>query len=163
LEEEMVKEGHDMKEKNVGTEKWNFYEMAEAVGDTVGDVLQSLLVFSALGVDIFITDFTGTVLSEEDLEKGSLPNLDKEAFIIPTGPRFLVPQPVDKEGKKFSFKGVYIPSLVVVPKFNCGPIVDHPMLDSPYYIWTEVPDWMVKEVARPMVAEVRAAEADLKA
>jgi hypothetical protein len=162
LEEEKIKEGQDMKEK-MSTEKWNFYEMAEAVGETVGDVLQSLLVFSALGVDVFITDFTGTILSEEDLETGNLPNLDKEAFIIPTGPRFLVPQPVSKEGQKISFRGVYIPSLVVVPKYGCGPIQGYPMLESPYYVWTEVPDWMVKGVARPMIAEVEVAEGDLKA
>jgi hypothetical protein len=152
-----------MKEKNMGTERWNFYDMAEAVGDTVGDVLQSLLVISVLGVDIFVTDFTGTILSEEDLGAGNLPNLDKEAFIIPTGPRFLVPQPVSKEGQKFSPKGIYIPSLVVVPKCECGPIEGYPMLDSPYYVWTEVPDWMMGEVARPMIAEVEVAEGDLKA
>jgi hypothetical protein len=142
----------------------NMAEMAEVGGDTIRDVLRSLLVFSSLGVNVIVTDFTGTILLEEDLEKGDLPHLDTEAFIIPTGPRFLVPQPVDKEGRRLFFKGTYIPSLLVVPICRTGPLVD-PLLDHPYYVWTEVPDWMLERmgVASPMVAEVEKLGEDVKA
>jgi hypothetical protein len=147
-------------------ERWEFYEnMAEVERNTIRDVLQSLLVFSSLGVSVIVTDFTGTILLEEDLEKGDLPHLDEEAFVIPTGPRFLVPQPVDKEGRRIFFKGTYIPSLVVVPKCKTGLLMEYPILDHPYYIWTEVPDWLLERmgVASPMIAEVERPGRDMKA
>ncbi len=149
-------------------ERWEFYdnleEIAEFEGDTVRDILRTMLVFSTLGVNIAVTDFTGTILLEEDLEKGDLPHLDMEAFIISTGPRFLVPQPVDKEGRRLFFKGTYIPSFLVVPKCKSGLFAGYPILDHPYYVWTEVPDWVLERmgVASPMIAEVEKSE-DLKA
>jgi len=157
--------GKENREKD--TERWEFYENMKDVGEneTIRDILQSMLVFSSLGVNVVITDFTGTILLEDDLEKGDLPHLDKEAFIIPTGPRFLVPQPVDKEGRRLFFKGTYIPSLLVVPKCRTGFFKDYPLLDHPYYVWTEVPDWMLEKmgVASPMVAEVEKLDGDVKA
>jgi hypothetical protein len=143
------------------TERWEFYDNVEDVvedvgGDTIREILRTLLVFSSLGVNVVVTDFTGTILLEDDLEEGNLLHLDEEPFIIPTGPRFLVPHPLDKEGRKLFFKGVYIPSFLVVPKCKKGPLMDSPILDHPYYVWTEVPDWLLERmgVASPMTAEV---------
>jgi len=147
-------------------ESWKFHEnIVEVEGDTVRDVLQSLIVFSELGVNVIVTDFLGTILLEEDLEKGKLPHLDMEAFVIPAGPRFLVPRPVDKEGRKLFFKGTYIPSLVIVPRCKAGLLKDYPLLDHPYYVWTEVPDWMLERmgVASPITAEVEKGDGDVKA
>jgi hypothetical protein len=125
-------------------ERWGFYENPEVEGETIRDVLQSLLVLSSPGTAV-VTDFTGTILLKEDLEKGNLPHLDEEAFIFPIGLRFLVPQPVDKEGKRLFFnKATYIPSLIVVPKCKSGFFKDYPILDHPYYIWTDVPDWLLE-------------------
>jgi hypothetical protein len=146
-------------------ERWEFYDnIVEVEGDTVRDLLRTLLVFSEMGVGVVVTDFLGTMLLEEDLERGDLPHLDEEGFIVPTGPRFLVPQPVDKEGKKISFEGTYIPSFLVVPKCKTGILADSLILDQPYYVWTEVPDWVLGKVAvaSPMVAEVEKLK-DLKA
>ncbi len=151
--------------KGKEAERWEFYNNPnEAGGDTVRDILRSLLVFSTLGVNVVVTDFTGTLVLEEDLEREDLPHLDMEAFIIPTGPRFLVPQPVDKEGRRLFFKGTYIPSFLVVPKCKTGILMDEPILDHPHYVWTEVPDWVLERmgVASPMIAEVEKSE-DLKA
>lgn len=156
-----------MKRKERMEEKWGFYDstVEEVEGDTIRDLLRSLLVFSSLGVNVVVTDFLGTILLEEDLEKRNLPHLDKEPFVIPTGPRFLVPQPVDKEGRRLFFKGTYIPSLLIVPKCKSGPFMDYPLLDHPYYVWTEVPDWLLERmgVASPMIAEVEKLEGDMKA
>jgi len=145
---------------------WGFHEKVVKVeGDTIRDVLQSILVFSELGVKVVITDFLGILLLEEDLEKGDLPHFDKEAFVLPTGPRLLVPQPLDKEGKRLLFKGTYIPSLLIVPKCKTGLLMEYPLLDHPYYVWTEVPDWILErmEVASPMTAEVHKADGEVKA
>jgi hypothetical protein len=147
-------------------ESWEFYEnFVEVEGDTVRNLLRTLLVFSEMGVGVVVTDFLGTILLEDDLEKGDLPHLDEEAFIIPTGPRFLVPQPVDKEGRRLFFKGTYIPSLLVVPKCRTGLLMDEPILDHPYYVWTEVPDWVLERVGvtSPMIAEVQEGDGDVKA
>jgi len=157
------KERLDKEKKKEG---WEFYDnTVEVEGDTIRDLLRSLLVFSSLGVNVIVTDFTGTILLEDDLEKGNLPHLDKEAFVIPTGPRFLVPQPVDKEGRRLFFKGTYIPSLLVVPRCKTGLLTGYPILDYPYYIWTEVPDWLLERmgVASPMVAEVEKVGGDVEA
>jgi len=147
-------------------ERWEFYDnIVEVEGDTVRNLLRTLLVFSEMGVNVVVTDFLGTILLEEDLERRDLPHLDEEAFIVPTGPRFLVPQPVDKEGKKIFFEGTYIPSFLIVPKCKTGILSDCPILDHPYYIWTEVPDWVLERmgVASPMTAEVKRVDGDLKA
>jgi len=147
-------------------ERWESYDnIVEVEGDTVRNLLRTLLVFSEMGVKIVVTDFLGTILLEEDLEKGDLPHLDEEPFIVPTGPRFLVPQPVDKEGKKIFFEGTYIPSFLVVPKCRTGILEDCPILDHPYYVWTEVPDWVLEKmaVASPMIAEVDRVEGEVKA
>jgi len=146
----------------VEAKTWDFYSNLEEVeGTTIEDILRTFLVFSTIGVNVIVTNFTGTILLEEDLEKGDLPHLDTEAFIIPTGPRFLVPQPVDKEGRKLFFKGTYIPSLVIIPRCKDGLLKDYPLFDHPYYVWTEVPEEM--EVASPMVAEVGKLDGDVKA
>jgi hypothetical protein len=139
-------------------ERWEFYDnIVEVEGDTVRNFLRTLLVFSEMGVGIVITDFLGTILLEEDLEKRDLPHLDEEAFIVPTGPRFLVPQLVDKEGKKIFFEGTYIPSFLIVPKCKTGVLEDSPILDHPYWVLERV------AVASPMMAEVKRVEGDLKA
>ncbi len=150
-------------------ERWksrdNVVEMEEFEGDTIRDILHSMLVFKSLGANVFVTDFKGTILLEEDLDKEDLPHLDMEPFVIFAGPHFLVPQPVDKEGRRLFFKGTYIPYLLIVPKCKAGLFMGYPILDHPYYVWTEVPDWVLEkmEVASPMVAEVERVGGDMKA
>jgi hypothetical protein len=164
IKEEQGMKGKKKKDRNA--ERWEFYNnMADVGGDTIRDILQTLLVLSTLGVNIFVTDFTGTVLSEDDLEREDLPHLDMEAFIIPTGLRFLVPQPVDKEGRELFSEGTRVPSLLVVPRWKSGPLTDYPLLDHPYYIWTEVPDWLLERMGMvsPMIAGVERLDGEVEA
>jgi hypothetical protein len=157
-----------MKRKERMEEKWGFYDstVEEVEGDTVRNLLRTLLVFSEIGVKVVVTDFLGTILLEDDLERGNLPYLDEEPFIVPTGPRFLVPQPVDKEGKETTLQRNLHPVFSHRAEMQGrGSHADCTILDHPYYVWTEVPDWLLERmgVASPMIAEVEKPDGDMKA
>jgi hypothetical protein len=170
LEREVEEEQH-MKEKKEGN--WEFYDdTVEVEGETIRGLLQSLLALSSIGAKIVVTDFLGTVLLEEDLEKRDLYYLDQEPFVVPVGPRFLVPRPVDKEGKRVFFERTYVPSFLILPKMKMKVVTvldvpkdrtleGYPVLDHPYYVWTEVPEEILGEILgemkvnSPIIVEVK--------